>query len=417
MHATRLPNGLRVLTEPMAHLRSVTMGIWVETGSRHEVPSQGGISHFLEHLFFKGTTRRTAAQIAEEIDAVGGVLNAFTTKEYTCFYAKVLPEHLGIATDLLADLFTASRFAHEEIERERSVVLQEISQLEDTPDDWIHDLFSLDFWAGHALARPIAGTVETVQGLERRELLDFLAARYRPDRVIIAAAGGVDHARLVASVERAFECLEGTSAAFHDSAPAPRRVVHVHEKPLEQLHVCLGVPGLAQSDPERYAAHLLNTAFGGGMSSRLFQEIREKRGKAYNVYSFLSSFRDTGYVGVYVGTSAAWLHEVIDVVRTEARRLARDGLAPAELERAKEQVKGSLLLGLETSDSHMSRIAKNEIYHGRDISIDEVREMIDAVTRDDIVRVAERLLGQGIVACTVLGDLQGRRLDEEVLGS
>jgi len=417
MHATRLANGLRVLTEPIGHLRSATIGIWVETGSRHEAPSQGGISHFLEHLFFKGTTRRTAAQIAEEIDAVGGVLNAFTTKEYTCFYAKVLPEHLGIATDLLADLFTGSRFAHEEIERERSVVLQEISQLEDTPDDWIHDLFSLDFWAGHALARPIAGTVETVQRLERQALLDFLAARYRPDRVIVAAAGGVDHARLVAAVERAFERLEGTSAAFCDSAPAPRRVVRVHEKPLEQLHVCLGAPGLAQSDPDRYAAHLLNTAFGGGMSSRLFQEIREKRGKAYNVYSFLSSFRDTGYVGVYVGTSAEWLHEVIEVVRTEARRLARDGLAQAELDRAKEQVKGSLLLGLETSDSHMSRIAKNEIYHGRDISIDEVGEMIDTVTRDDIARVAERLLGQGIVACTVLGDLQGRQLDDEVLGS
>lgn len=415
MPATRLPNGIRVVTEPVADLRSVTIGIWVETGSRHEAAAQAGIAHFLEHLFFKGTEQRTAAQIAETIDAVGGVLNAFTGKEYTCFYAKVLSEQLDLALDVLADLFTRSRFAEEEIERERAVVLQEISQLEDTPDDWVHDLFSLDFWAGHALARPIAGTAETVARLSRAELLDFFAGRYRPDRVVVAAAGHLDPRRFVDAVQQALGPLDGASLPVDGGAPAPRRTLQVHEKPLEQLHVCLGAPGLSQTDPDRYAAHLLNLAFGGGMSSRLFQEIRETRGRAYNVYSFLSSYRDTGYIGVYLGTSPEWLDEVLDIVRAEVRQLTAEGLTAAELERAKNQMKGSLLLGLETSDGRMSRLAKNEIYHRRDVRVEEIATAMDTVTRDDVLRVAQRLLGDGIMACTVLGDLRGRRLDRGVL--
>ena len=415
MQSTRLANGIRVLSERLPDLTSITVGIWVENGSRYEQPHQAGISHFLEHLFFKGTERRTAAQIAEEIDAVGGVLNAFTGKEYTCYYAKVLHEQLPLALDLLADIFTQSRFASEEIDRERSVIIQEISQVEDTPDDYVHELFNLAFWPGHPLSRPIAGTAQTVQGLTREDFLRFLDARYRPDRVLIAAAGNLVHQDLVAVVEGKFNALTGTAPLVDGGPPEAHAGVSVHEKPLEQVHLCLGTPGIAQGDAERYPAHLLNLALGGGMSSRLFQEIRERRGKAYTVYSFLSSYLDAGYFGVYVGTSAEWVREVVEVIRAELARAARDGLSVAELARVKQQMKGSMLLGLETSDSRMSRIAKNEIYFARNVPIEEVAARIDAVQNDEVVSVAQRLFRAGGLALTVLGDPKGEPLGNEVL--
>jgi len=415
MQSTRLANGIRVLSERLPDLTSITVGIWVENGSRYEQPHQAGISHFLEHLFFKGTERRTAAQIAEEIDAVGGVLNAFTGKEYTCYYAKVLHEQLPLALDLLADIFTQSRFASEEIDRERSVIIQEISQVEDTPDDYVHELFNLAFWPGHPLSRPIAGTAQTVQGLTREDFLRFLDARYRPDRVLIAAAGNLVHEDLVAVVEGKFNALSGTAPLVDGGPPEAHAGVSLHEKPLEQVHLCLGTPGIAQGDAERYPAHLLNLALGGGMSSRLFQEIRERRGKAYTVYSFLSSYLDAGYFGVYVGTSAEWVREVVEVIRAELARAARDGLSVAELARVKQQMKGSMLLGLETSDSRMSRIAKNEIYFGRNVPIEEVAARIDAVQNDEVVSVAQRLFRAGGLALTVLGDPKGEPLGNEVL--
>ena len=417
MQVTRLTNGVRVLSEPLPDLTSATVGIWVENGSRYERAEQAGISHFLEHLFFKGTARRSAAQIAQEIDAVGGVLNAFTGKEYTCYYAKVLREHLPLALDLLADIFTQSTFAAEEIERERSVIVQEISQVEDTPDDYVHELFNLAFWPGHPLSRPIAGTAETVSRLGRDDFLRFLEVRYRPDRVLIAAAGALTHDALLAVADRQFGALAGSAAGVDGGPPEPRAGVSVHEKRLEQVHLCLGTPGIAQTDAERYAAHLVNLALGGGMSSRLFQEIRERRGKAYTVYSFLSSYCDAGYTGVYVGTSAEWTREVVEVIRGELARVVRDGLAPDELLRAKNQMKGSLLLGLETSDSRMSRIAKNEIYFGRDVPLEEVAAGIDAVTNDDVLRVSRRLFRPDALALTVLGDLKGHALGDEVLAS
>ena len=415
MQSTRLANGIRVLSERLPDLPSITVGIWVENGSRYEQAHQAGISHFLEHLFFKGTERRTAAQIAEEIDAVGGVLNAFTGKEYTCYYAKVLHEQLPLALDLLADIFTQSRFASEEIDRERSVIIQEISQVEDTPDDYVHELFNLAFWPGHPLSRPIAGTAETVRGLTREDFLRFLEARYRPDRVLIAAAGNLVHEDLLAVAEGKFGTLSGSSPLVDGGPPQPHAGVSVHEKPLEQVHLCLGSPGIAHADAERYPAHLLNLALGGGMSSRLFQEIRERRGKAYTVYSFLSSYLDAGYFGVYVGTSAEWLREVVDVIRKELDRVAREGLGAAELSRVKQQMKGSMLLGLETSDSRMSRIAKNQIYFGRDVPMEEVAARIDAVPNDEIVSVAQRLFRADGLALTVLGDPKGERLGDEVL--
>ena len=415
MQSTRLPNGVRVVSESLTDLASVTAGIWVENGSRYEDPAQAGISHFLEHLFFKGTERRTAAGIAEEMDAVGGVLNAFTGKEYTCYYAKVLREHLPMALDLLADIFTHSTFPADEVERERSVVIQEISQAEDTPDDYVHELFNAAFWPGHPLARPIAGTPDTVSALHREHFLSFLDARYRPDRILITAAGNVTHEQLLDVAQQHFGGLSGTAVPVDGVPPTHRAGVAVHQKDLEQVHICLGTPGMAHTHSDRYAAHLLNMALGGGMSSRLFQEIRERRGKAYTVYSFLSSYIDAGYVGTYVGTSPQWVREVVEIIRTEQRKTAREGLTAAELTRVKNQMKGSMLLGLETSDSRMSRIAKNMIYFGRDLPLEEVAAAIDAVTNDDVVKVAQKVFPTGSFGLTVLGDMKGHPVGDEVL--
>ncbi|MGH7785651.1 MAG: M16 family metallopeptidase [Candidatus Binatia bacterium] len=412
-----LPNGLRIVSEQMVGVPSVTVGIWVESGSRFEQRAQGGISHFLEHLLFKGTARRSAAQIAEEIDAIGGVLNAFTGKEYTCYYARVLSEHTAIATDLLADLFLSSRLDAEEIDRERSVVLQEISQSEDTPDDYIHDLFNLHYWPQHPLSFPVCGTSTTVQAFARQDFVDFLAARYRPDRLIIAAAGDISHADLEHWAARDFGHLTGHASLLDGHMPQAQRGVFSVSKPLEQVHLCVGLPGVAQGADERYAAYVLNTALGGGMSSRLFQEVREKRGHAYSVYSFLSSYRDAGYIGVYVGTSAEWVEEVVGVITGELRSVARDGLRPDELTRSKNQLKGNMLLGLETSDSRMSRVAKNEIYFGRDFPLAEVAARIDATGNDEIVALAERLVQPDAMALALLGDLGDRQIDESILAA
>jgi len=412
---TRLDNGVRVITETMPGVPSVTVGVWVENGSRYERREQAGISHYLEHLFFKGTERRTAAQIAEEFDAVGGVINAFTGKEYTCYYGKVLAEHLPVAEDILADILLHSRFDPEEIERERTVVLQEISQVEDTPDDYVHDLFNLQFWRDHPLSYPVCGRTETVQGFKQQDFLDFVAARYRPDRLIIAAAGNVEHAHMVEWATREFSRLAGQAAIVDGHPPvASRSVCHV-EKALEQVHLCLGTPGISQSADSRYAAYLLNTALGGGMSSRLFQDVREKRGRAYSVYSFLSSYLDAGYLGIYVGTSSEWVEEVVAIILAELKALKRDGLRPEELSRVKNQLKGNLLLGLETSDNRMSRIAKNEIYFGNDISPREVAARIDATTNDGIIALANQLLRADAMALTLLGDLKGKTAGETML--
>jgi len=414
---SELANGLRIVSEHMPGVPSVTVGIWVENGSRFEPRRLGGISHFLEHLLFKGTERRSAAQIAEEIDAVGGVLNAFTGKEYTCYYARVLAEHTALATDLLADLFLHSRFDPAEIDRERSVVLQEISQSEDTPDDYIHDLFNLRYWPEHPLSFPVCGTSDTVQALTRADFIDFLAARYRPDRLIVAAAGEITHDVLEHWAHEAFGHLAGSAVSVDGAAPRPARGVFAVEKALEQVHLCLGVPGVAQAAEERYAAYLLNTALGGGMSSRLFQEIRERRGRAYSVYSFLSSFRDAGYLGIYVGTAGEWVEEVIGVITSELHAVACDGLRPDELARSKNQLKGNLLLGLETSDSRMSRVAKNEVYFKRDFPLAEVAASIDATSNDAVVALAQTLVRPDGMAVALLGNLDGRRLDESILAA
>ncbi|HWP58550.1 MAG TPA: pitrilysin family protein [Candidatus Acidoferrales bacterium] len=412
-----LENGIRVLSEEIPGSRSVSLGIWVENGSRHEVASKNGISHFIEHLLFKGTERRSAARIAEEMDSVGGVLNAFTGKEYTCYYAKVLDENLPLAVDLLTDIFLHSIFDPEEIERERTVILQEISQVEDTPDDYVHELFNLDFFRDHALGRPICGQAATVLSFQRDDFINFWNDRYLPSRVIVAAAGHLRHQELVKQLGETLGKADiarfkgEDNDAAPDGRPSRQSGVFKHHKPLEQAHLCLGMDGVPQAHPQRYAVYVLNAILGGGMSSRLFQEIREKRGKVYSIYSFQSAYHDIGYLGVYAGTSVEWVAEVTELIVKEMRRIADGDLKEDEVERARNQLVGSLSLGLETSDAWMGHIAKNEIYFARPVSLDEIARGIRAVSRAEVVELANALFQPRSMALTILGDLEKKDLD------
>ncbi len=409
---TVLDNGIRILSEEVPKAHSVSLGIWVENGSRHEARHQSGISHFVEHLFFKGTERRSAALIAQEMDAVGGVLNAFTAKEYTCYYAKVLDENLPLAIDLLTDIFLHSIFDKEEIERERSVILQEISQAEDTPDDYVHDLFNLDFFQDHPLGRPICGEPATVSNFHREDFLNFVGSRYLPGRVIIAAAGHLTHEALVRELSKELggmdlDCRPQGSQPRMEDSPKLRGGVFQHSKPLEQVHLCLGVPGLHQAHPLRYAAYILSTILGGGMSSRLFQEIREKRGRVYSIYSFLASYKDVGYLGIYGGTSLEWTEEVVGLVLKEMERLAAGELGEEELQRAKSQLIGGMILGLESSDSWMGHISRNEIYFGKAISVEEISQGVRSVSLGDVIELARATFRrrEDMVLC-LLGNLK-----------
>jgi len=407
---TVLENGIRMVSHEMPEHRSVSLGIWVESGSRHETDPQNGISHFIEHLLFKGTERRSAAQIAEEMDAVGGVINAFTSKEHTCYYAKVLDENLPLAIDLLTDIFLHSSFDAEEIERERSVILQEISQSEDTPDDYVHDLFSLDFFKSHPIARPICGREQTVTSFQREDFLDFFKSRYRPRRVIVSAAGNFRHDELVkeigARLGSVADGVDGKPAAKLEGETLPKMGsgVFPHVKSLEQVHLCLGVAGIHHAHPKRYVAYVLNTLLGGGMSSRLFQEIREKRGKAYSVYSFSTSYKDIGYLGVYAGTSVESTEEVVELILKELQKLAAGEMTDDELRRTQGQLVGSMMLGLESTDSWMSHIARNEIYFGKTVTTEEICQRIRGVSRDDVVELAAALFRSDAMTLTLLGD-------------
>jgi predicted Zn-dependent peptidase len=417
---TVLDNGIRIVSREMPDTRSVSLGIWVENGSRHESRRQSGISHFIEHLFFKGTEQRSAARIAEEMDSVGGVLNAFTAKEYTCYYAKILDENLPLAVDLLSDIFLHSVFDAEEIERERSVILQEISQSEDTPDDYVHDLFSLDFFPDHPLGRPICGDAATVGNLHRADFLTFVSERYLPGRVIVAAAGHLDHDYLAREIGGRLGVIKNSKLSTQDSklggAPTLRPGVFPHAKPLEQAHLCFGMAAIHQSDPRRYVAYVLNTLLGGGMSSRLFQEIREKRGRVYSVYSFLSAYRDVGYLGVYAGTSLDWAEEVVDLVLKEIKKLASAEIHEEEIERTKNQLVGNMILGLESSDSWMSHIAKDEIYFGKALSLDDIIQSVRSVSRDDVVEMAASIFRPDRMALTLLGDVEKKKLELKIQG-
>jgi predicted Zn-dependent peptidase len=410
-----LPSGLRLVTERMPHVRSITVGVWLARGSRHEEAPQSGIAHFVEHMLFKGTATRSAEDIAQAIDSIGGQLDAFTAKEYASYYIKVLDEHLPIAIDLLSDMITRPAFSAADVEKEQSVILEEIKMVEDTPDDLVHEIFTQHAWGGHPLGRPILGTPETVSSFSERVLSEYFTGAYVAPNVIIAAAGNLDHARLGAMIESAFQAMPRVGVPSVDSPPTMVPGAVTRHKDLEQSHVCIGAPGHEQRHEDRYVSYILNTILGGSMSSRLFQNGRERRGLAYSVYSGQSSYRDTGLFSIYAGCAANKVSEVISVVLDELRVIRRDLVSDDELTRAKDHLKGSLMLSLENTASRMSHLARQEIYFGRHFTLDETLAGIERVTREDILRVAGMLFGNATLVGTVLGPKNGFALTEEQL--
>jgi predicted Zn-dependent peptidase len=411
-----LPNDLVVITERMPHVRSVSVGIWIRTGSRREPPELNGISHFIEHMVFKGTERRSAEEIARSVDSVGGMLDAFTAKEMICFNAKVLNEHLPVAFDVLSDLILRPRFAEEDIVKEKQVVLEEIKMDQDHPDYLVHEIFTQNFWRGHPLGKPILGTRETVKRFTRDSLFTCFRPWYAPNNTVITAAGHLEHARLMELVTREFGGLASTAASSPDSAPRPQpRITTKTKRELEQVHICMGVPSYPVAHERRFAAAVLNNILGGGMSSRLFQNIRERQGLAYAVFSELSPYRDAGLLSIYAGTALETAGRVVRSVIDEFRNLKQQPISDEELRRAKDHLKGSLMLSLESTSSRMSNLAREEMYFSRFFTLDEILASIERVTREEVQQVAQELFLPEQIAVTVLGKLDGFKLTRDEL--
>jgi predicted Zn-dependent peptidase len=411
LRRTVLPNGLIVLTERMEHLRSVAMGVWIKSGSRCEPAEACGISHFVEHMLFKGTRSRSAQLIAREMDSIGGNLDAFTGKETICFNVKSLADHVPIALDVLTDLVLNPVFAAPDIERERGVILEEIKMDEDNPDLLVHELFTQSFWKDHPLGKPILGTSATVTRLDRETIFAYHNDRFHGGNMVFSAAGNLDHDRFAEAVAGKFSTLAGGETLHELGAPeACARVVLRNKKSLEQVQICLGVPAPPITDDNRYATLILNTVLGGGMSSRLFQTIREERGMAYSIYSDLSPYRDTGTLCVYAGTSAGKALEVVDLILAEFAKLKQEPLSAEELTRAKDQVKGNILLGLESSNARMANLARQEMYFHNFFSVDEIIARIEEVDAAQVQAMAQRLFDSERIAVTLLGRLDGVKL-------
>ena len=407
MRKVVLNNGVRVVMERMSALKSVAIGLWINVGTRDEAKGQEGLSHFLEHMMFKGTKRRSASQISNEIDSLGGEMNAFTSHESTAFYVKVLDQQIGQAVDLLADLFHHSRFPPKEIAREKQVVLEEIRMVRDDPEDFVQELHAHHVMRGHPLGRPILGSPTTMGRIGRKDILEYVQEQYRPEKLIISVAGNFQPKVLVPMLDRAFGKWKASRAKTYPvelrKPPDLRTGTFVHPKQLEQTHVCFGLPGIPANHPTRYAAHTLNALFGGGVSSRLFQEVREKRGLAYTIYSQLSCFSDVGTLTIYAATGAKDAPELVDVVRREVQKLRNRGPAEADLSRTKNQLKGTLMLGLEGTYGRMNKLAKDEISQGRYVSLREMLSEIDKISIKQIQRVAEDLLREEEMTVTALG--------------
>jgi predicted Zn-dependent peptidase len=407
-----LDNGLRVVAERMPATRSVTIGVWVNVGSRDERSGEEGVSHFLEHMFFKGTARRSAAQISHEIDALGGEMNAFTTREATAFYVKVVDEHLRPAVSLLADLFHNSKFESKELEKEKQVVLEEIRMVQDDPEDLLQDLHAQHQLKRHPLGRPILGEPCTIQRFRRADLFHFVDRHYVPSRTVVAVAGNLEWKTVVSLLDKSFGRFERSGDDVSPRWPASvGGGVLAKRKPLEQAHLCVGLKGVPIDHKDRYVAYALNTALGGGVSSRLFQEIREQRGLAYSIYSYLSSFSDSGTLTIYAATRPREAARVLELAVRELRRLRAKGLAPKELARAKNQMKGGLMLGLESTQSRMSKLAKDELHQGRHSSLKEMMHQIDAVSGRNVQRLAHDLLDLKSLSVTALGPVSRATLE------
>jgi predicted Zn-dependent peptidase len=407
-----LDNGIRVVSEPMASVRSAAVGIWVDVGSRDEHSGEEGLSHFLEHMFFKGTRRRSAQGLAMEIDVLGGELNAFTSRETTTFYTKALDEHLPRAVALLGEIFLESTFASSELEREKQVVLEEIKMIEDDPEEFIYDLHTDYVWRPHPLGRPILGELRTIQTMTRGRLTRFLARKYHPTQTVIAVSGRFDPPAVEDLIAKTFGRFKGAApiAVAPRTPPKTRGGVLLKRKALEQVHICLGSEGLSQVHEDRYALHVLNAILGGSVSSRLFQEVRERRGLAYSIYSAITAYHDAGLFSVYAASSKPAASTVIRLCLRECRKLRTQAVPKDELARAKDHLKGSLMLGLEGTSSRMSRLAKDELYGRRYVSLPEMTRGIDAVNPDDLLRVARLCLAPETMALTVLGPMLRRDL-------
>lgn len=406
---TILPNGVRVVTEHVPGVRSVSVGCWLPVGSRDEAPGEDGLAHLVEHMMFKGTQTRSARDIAETMDATGGHLNAMTTKESTTYYARVLDQHVPLALDLLADMLLHSTFADEELAREKEVILEEIGMADDSPEDVIHDQFDANLLAGHPLARSVLGTREAVQGHQRDDVVRFVRRHYTPQKLVVAAAGNVDHQELVAEVERRFGRLNGHSAAERPTpalAYEPRRISV--EKDIEQVHLCVGAPGLRRGDARRFAMDLLDIVLGGGMSSRLFQQLRENRGLVYSTYSFSTSYTETGVFGVYAATRPERADEVLELVNNELAALARGEVTTDEVDRAREQAKGSLMLALESTVARVGRLAGAELWNEPYLRPEELIDRLERVTVHEVRELAAELAAPERLSVIAVGPVSER---------
>ncbi len=416
IETTILDNGVCVITETMPHVRSVSVGIWIGAGSRRESGEQNGISHFIEHMLFKGTTSRSAEDIARSVDSVGGNLDAFTAKELVCFNTKVLDEHLSLAFDVLADLVLHPMFREEDIEKEKGVILEEIKMEADSPDYLVHEIFSANFWKDHPLGKPILGTRESVKRFDQDRIRGYYSQVYSPANMLVTGAGNLTHDRLVKLVREHFASVPAGEPQAVEAIPTTHaRIALRNKKSLEQVHMCLGVPSYPLPHQERFACYVLNTLLGGGMSSRLFQNIRERQGLAYAVFSELSPYRDTGCLSIYAGTSVESARKVVESIMNEFRQLKSERIADEELRRAKDHLKGSLMLSLESTASRMSNLARQKMYFGKFFSLDEVLESIESVSADDVQRIARTFFDPKQIALTVLGNLEDLKIGREDL--
>ncbi|MBU2599726.1 insulinase family protein [bacterium] len=413
-HKEVLKNGLRIISEEIPHVDSISIGLWVNVGSCHESSQENGISHFIEHMMFKGTDQRSAREIAATMDRVGGTLGAFTSRECTCYYIKVVSKYFSLAMDLLSDMFFNSLFEKKEIGREKHVVIEEIKMYEDTPDELIHDLFVQTIWAGHSLGQPITGTREVVNVLTKEMISEFKNKMYQPEKIVISVAGNINHQRVFDETRELFEKLKGLPNSLKEEPPKVSSCLYSQKKDYEQMHLCLGTIGLPYTHEDRYALYLLNSILGGGMSSRLFYEIREKKGLAYAVYSYQTSYASSGIFTTYLGISPKNYHKTVKIVLNEFSKIKNKKIKDLELNKAKENHKGSLILSMEDTFNHMARIAKQELYFNKLFTIEETIKKIDLVKIEDIQRVASSIFQEKYLSIATIGPLSEQECKVEI---